>query len=74
MKYYCVSLITADTTGVILWFDYEGLVKRKTLTTIEGSCGPDGVDKIYVCAQEGTVTPYPPLLITDLDITEMGAC
>jgi len=68
------SIITADTTGVILWFDYEGLVKRKTLTTIEGSCGPDGVDKIYVCAQEGTVTPYPPLLITDLDITEMGAC
>jgi hypothetical protein len=74
MKYYCVSLVTTDITGVIQWYDYEGVLKRKTLTNVIGSCGPEGVDKMYMCAQEGTVAPIAPLLITDLDITEMGAC
>ena len=68
---YCISLTGTDITAVISWIDYEGVTKNKTLTNVQGSCGPEGVDTLYICAQEDTVSSSVP---TETTITQKGTC
>ena len=68
---YCISLTGTDITAVISWIDYEGMTKNKTLTNVQGSCGPEGVDTLYICAQEDTVSSSVP---TETTITQKGTC
>ena len=68
---YCITLSEANVSAVITWLDYAGIERTKTLTNIEGSCGPEGVDTLYICAQEGSVDTTTPDFVT---ITEKGTC
>ena len=68
---YCITLSGTNTTSVISWIDYEGITRNKTLTNVQGSCGPNGVDTLYVCAQDSTVSSTVP---TETIITQIGTC
>ena len=68
---YCITLSGTDTTSVVSWVDYQGVTRNKTLTNVQGSCGPNGVDTLYVCAQDGTVSSTVP---TETIITQIGTC
>jgi len=71
MLRYCITMSEDDVSAVITWLDYAGVERMKTLTNIEGSCGPEGTDVLYICAQEGSVDTTTPQFVT---ITEKGTC
>jgi len=71
MLRYCITMSEDDVSAVITWLDYGGVERMKTLTNIEGSCGPEGTDVLYICAQEGSVDTTTPQFVT---ITEKGTC